>query len=494
MSSAAHTTRTGSLRNTRHTRRRVVRFLGLAFVAVTGAISPFVNAKEPVPERAEAQRAAIEPSWPQFRGPTGQGVIVDADPPLNWSATENVVWKRAIIGTGWSSPVIAGNDLWLTTATEAGKVVRAVRIDCRTGEIALLTKPLFDIERRVKIAAKNRHATPTPVLDGGRVFVHFGADGTACLDRNGKVLWKHVYSYYHHHGPATSPVLVDETLVIVCDGFTGPFYDQHQREGVDVPQFVMGLDAATGEIRWKTPRPSQHSYATPLVVEVNGRPQVVCPGGDGVWAYDPADGKELWSCRFKGHSVVPRPVTAQGMIFVCTGFYEPSLLAIREGAHGDCTDTHVTWRLSKGVPFVPSPIVVGEHLYLAGDEGVLSCVAVKTGKAVWKQRLGGHFAASPIVAGDRLYFTSEEGTVHVVRAGPKFEELARNQLPGKFMASPAVAGNRLYLRSDQHLYCISESGGEGESAEPLQAQPSRDPAPEKSARRGGKIVPASGDR
>jgi outer membrane protein assembly factor BamB len=325
------------------------------------------------------------------------------------------------------------------------------------------------------------------------VFVHFGANGTACLDRNGDVLWKRVLSYYHHHGPATSPVLVADTLVIVCDGFTRPFYDQYERAGVDIPQFVVGLDPGTGEIRWKTPRPSRHSYSTPLVIEVAGHPQVVCPGGDGVWAYNPVDGKELWSCRFTGHSVIPSPVTAQGLIFVCTGYDEASLLAIRQGASGDCTDTHVAWRLSKGVPFVPSPIVVGDHLYLISDDGVLTCVAVKTGNVAWKHRIGGHFTASPIVAGDRLYFTSDEGTVHVVLAGPKFEELVRNQLSGKFLASPAVAGNRLYLRSDRYLYCIAKRPDD-EEAPPPQAQQSSDVTSEKSPRHGGRVLPVSGDR
>jgi outer membrane protein assembly factor BamB len=412
---------------------------------------------------------------------------------VTWSETENVAWKTLVMGTGWSSPVVSGNDLWLTTATDAGKTLRAYRFDSRTGDLVLRTKPLFQVDASEKISGKNGHATPTPVLDGGRVFVHFGANGTACLDRNGSVIWKRVLSYYHHHGPATSPVLAAGTLVIVCDGFTQPFYDQFEREGVEVPQFVVGLDPATGEIRWKTPRPSRHSYSTPLVVEVGGRPQVVCPGGDGVWAYDPVDGKELWTCRFTGHSLVPCPVAAQGLIFVCTGYYEPSLLAIRQGAEGDCTDTHIAWQLSKGVPLVPSPIVAGDHLFVGTDEGILTCVAIKTGKVVWRQRLGGHFAASPILANDRLYFTSEEGVVHILRAGPKFEELAQNQLPGKFLASPAVSGNRLYFRSDHYLYCIADAAGKDQTPKLLQTERPQKNAPARSARRDAELLPVNAE-
>ena len=441
----------------------------LAFFAVE-QLRPAIGQDSPETRPEGTKR--IAPGWPQYRGPTGEGLAESADLPQTWSESENVLWKTFVLGSAWSSPAISGTDLWLTTTTEGGKGVRALRLDCRTGAIEVRTKPLFEIDRRGKIHPKNGHATPTPVVAGDRVFVHFGAHGTACLDREGNVLWKQIVPYYHHHGPATSPVLISDTLVIVCDGFDRPFYDQFQRQGVDAPQFVVGLDPETGKVRWKAARPGKHSYATPLAVEVEGRPQIVCPGGDGVWAYDPLNGKELWSCRFTGHSVVPSPVTAKGMIFVCTGYDNASLLAIRQGASGDCTDTHAAWQLSKGVPFVPSPIVVDDHLYLITDDGILSCVDVDTGKVVWKHRLGGNFAASPVAVGKLIYFTSTEGMTHVVRAGPKFEELARNQLSGKFFASPAVAANRLYLRSEGSLYCIgSTSSNEGSPSPPLARRP-----------------------
>ena len=407
------------------------------------------------------QVSAVAPSaedvaWPQFRGPDGQGHAETTELPLNWSETQNVLWKKPVMGLGYSSPVIQKNRVWLTSNTDGRRTVRAFCFDAQTGRQMLMTDELFDVTKSGRVLSKYGYASPTPLLDGDRVFVHFGAGGTACLKLDGTVVWKRVISYYQHHGPATSPVLADGTLVILCDGYTQPFYDDHVQEGVDAHQFVIGLDPATGEIRWKTPRDSQHSYCTPLVTKVAGRTQVVCPGGNGVWAYDPSDGKELWYCKFDGYSVVPRPVSAQGMIFVCTGYDTASLVAIREGAVGDCTKTHVAWKVSRSIPLVSSPIVVGNHLYLVSDRGIASCFDIHTGKTAWSKRLEGNFAASPISVGDRLYFPTEEGITYVLRASPKFEELARNPLDGKLAASPAVYGNRLYLRSEKYLYCISE--------------------------------------
>jgi outer membrane protein assembly factor BamB len=397
--------------------------------------------------------------WPQFRGPDGQGHVGTARLPLTWSETENVVWKKPVMGLGQSSPVIEGNRIWLTSNTDGRKIVRAFSFDSESGRQMLMTDELFDVSKTGRVLAQYGYASPTALLDGDRVFVHFGASGTACLKRDGTVVWKRVLPYYQHHGPATSPVLADGTLVILCDGYTHSFYDKHEQEGVDDFQFVVGLNPETGEIRWKTPRESQHSYSTPLVMTVGGRTQVVCPGGNGVWAYNPSDGAELWYCKYDGYSVVPRPVAAQGLIFVCTGYDNASLFAIREGAAGDCTRTHVAWKTSRNIPHVSSPIVAGDYLFFVNDNGIASCLDIKTGKPAWTQRLEGHFAASPISVGDRLYFSNEEGTTYVLRAASKFEELARNPLEGKFLASPAVAGNRLYLRSEKYLYCIADNAG-----------------------------------
>ncbi len=436
---------------------------GLGWTAMLCAACFGVITGRPV-ECAEREGKVVDASvatdWPQFRGPTGQGLVHTSpdDLPLSWSESENVVWKIAVPGKGWSSPVIQGNDLWLTTATQTGRSLRAICFDLKTGKIRVSTDSLFHVDPETKGLAKAGNAAPTPILANDRVFVHFGTHGTACLDRDGKVLWKRVIPYYHHHGPGSSPVLAGDVLIIVCDGFTGPFFDKVERPGIEADQFVIGLDAATGDIRWKTPRDGKHSYATPLLVEIEGERQVVCPGGDGVWAYDPETGTELWSYRFVGHSNVPRPVAGNGHIFVCTGYNQASLLAIREGVTGDAGDNDISWKLSQGVPFVSSPILVDDFLYLVTDDGILTCVNSNTGKPVWKHRFGGQFSASPIAAGKRLYFCGEDGVTYVVRAGSVYRQLAENQLPGKLLASPAVSGNRIYLRTEGHLYCIGNDG------------------------------------
>jgi len=397
----------------------------------------------------------LAPAWNQFRGPGGMGQADGTNPPITWSEGENVVWKVPIPGKGWSSPVVRGNSVWLTTATQAGRSLRAVCLDAETGKLRFLSSELFAVDPGAKGLAKAGQAAPTPVVTADRVYVHFGAFGTACLNHQGEMLWSRVIPYYHHHGPGSSPELIKDVLVVVCDGFTGPFFDKLEREGVDAPQFVLGLDAQTGEIRWKVAREGKHSYATPLAIDVDGEFQVVCPGGDGVWAYHPQTGEELWHYPFVGHSVVPRPVWVDGRLLVCTGYHEASLLALDPRELSADREPKLLWKLSKGVPFVPSPVVVEDLVYLVTDEGVLSAVETETGKLKWKQRLGGMFSASPVACGKRIYATSESGTTHVWRAGAAFRRLAENILPGQVLASPAVAGDRLYLRTETHLYCLA---------------------------------------
>jgi outer membrane protein assembly factor BamB len=393
--------------------------------------------------------------WPQFRGPTGEGIAPDHGAPVHWSETENIAWKTRLPGQGWSSPVVDGDETWVTAATESGKSLRVICCDTRTGRIVRNIK-VFDLDRPGGVHPKNGHASPTPVLARNRVYVHFGANGTACLERSGRILWKRTVPYYHHHGSAGSPVLVEGLLVVVCDGMKGPFYDKVARAGVDALQFVMALDAETGEIRWTTPRESRHSYATPLVISRQGRHELIAPGGDHVWAYDALSGVELWRCRYEGYSVIPRPVTADGVVYVATGYDAASLLAIELGGTGDITGSKIRWKLAQGVPFTPSAVVLGPHLYLLSDNGILSCVARDDGRVVWKQRLGGNYSASLTAIGQRIYCQSEDGQTHVVRAGERFEKLAVNRLKGRTFASLAVTGPRIVLRSDRFLYGLQE--------------------------------------
>jgi outer membrane protein assembly factor BamB len=394
--------------------------------------------------------------WPEFRGPSGQGWVSDQKLPTLWSERKNVRWKTPIAGQGWSSPVIQGNQIWLTSALDSGRSLRAICLDSETGEIRFDVE-VFSVPEPGELHPKNSHASPTPVIDGDRIFVHFGAHGTACLSNQGEILWKTQLPYYHHHGPAASPVLADGVLIVTCDGFTQPFWDRVQRPGVTANQFIAGIDSETGEILWKTPRQGRHSYCTPLVIEWNGARQVISPGGDGVVAYEPATGRQQWWCRYQGYSVTPRPVFGNGLIYVCTGYDHPSLLAIRPDGEGDVTETHIQWKSDRSIPLTPSPLLVDQQwLYLISDAGILSCLEATTGNQLWKRRLSGKFSASPIVSDSRIYLLNENGQMEVIQAGDRYKKLSSSTLPGRTFASPAAAGNRLYLRTEEFLYCIQD--------------------------------------
>jgi outer membrane protein assembly factor BamB len=400
-------------------------------------------------------QSAPPPDWPQFRGPDGQGRSPARGLPVRWHEHKNIAWKKPIRGLGWSSPAIKDDRLWLTTALDKEKSLRLLCLDCRTGE-TIHDVEVFRKESLGGIHPKNSHATPTPILVDDRCYVHFGSHGTAALTLDGEILWNTELKYYHHHGPAASPVIVGDMLIVPCDGYNRPFYDERTIAGITDHQFVAALEAATGAIRWKTPRVGTHSYATPLVIEVNGQMQVVSPGGNQVVAYDPATGAEIWSCRYKGYSVVPRPVYGHGLVFVCTGYDSPTLLAIRPDGQGDVTDTHVVWQARQAVPLNPSPILIGDELYIISDLGVASCFDAGSGKVHWRKRLGGNHSASPLYADGHLYFLDEGGTTQVVEPGMKCKILAKNLLRDRTQASMAAAGRALYLRSDSHLYRIED--------------------------------------
>ena len=394
--------------------------------------------------------------WTQFRGPDGQGHSAATGIPLRWNEKKNVAWKVPIRGHGWSSPVIANDRIWLTTAIAAEKSLRVICLDAKTGKI-LHDVEVFHERTFGGIHQKNSHATPTPVLFDDRCYVHFGSHGTAALDMQGKILWKTKLDYYHHHGPAGSPAVADGAAIIACDGMTFSFYDDRKIRDLPAPQFVVALELATGDVRWKSQREGTHSYVTPLAIEVDGKTQVVSPGGNQVIAYDPRTGDEIWSCRYQGYSVVPRPVFGHGLVFVCTGYDTPSLLAIQPDGQGDVTETNVVWKTNRAVPLMSSPILVGEELYMISNQGVVTCLEAKTGKVNWRHRLGGNYSSSPVLADGHLYFLDEVGTTHVLEPGLKVKVLAKNQIQGKTQASLAISGQAIFLRSDTHLYRIEEA-------------------------------------
>ncbi len=389
--------------------------------------------------------------WPQFRGPTGDGMSTATNVPVEWSATEHVAWKQPIPGVGWSSPILASGRLYLTTAVgeKDGPIsLRALCVDAADGHIVWDVEVLQPAATAAQeMHSKNSMASPTPIVEGDRLYVHFGHLGTAALDLDGNVLWRQTALGYHpRHGNGGSPQLVGDLLVFSCDGMENPF--------------VAALDRGTGDIRWRTDRNTTaiktFSFSTPTAIEVDGGQQIILPGSGFVGAYDPRDGHEIWRVRYgEGYSVVPRPVFANGLLFVASGFDRSVLYAINpEGAHGDATDSHVVWSHEKGTPLTPSVLVVGDELYFASDNGVATCVDARTGNVHWTKRLGGDFSASPVFADGRIYFSSEAGVTTVIQAAKAFESIATNDLGERMLASLAVTDGAIFLRTDSNLWRI----------------------------------------
>jgi outer membrane protein assembly factor BamB len=393
--------------------------------------------------------SVLADDWPEFRGPTGQGLVPNGKLPTTWRQDQNVAWKQEIPGKGWSSPVVAGGRVYLTSAVPGdggNQSLRALCLDADRGRV-LWDKEVFhqDGADSPNIHSKNSHASPTPLVRDGRLFVHFGHRGTACLDLDGKILWRNTtLPYAPVHGNGGSPILVDDLLVFSCDGGD--------------KRFVVALSITDGSVRWKSPRTIEasrkFSFSTPLLIEACGRRQIISPGSNVVCAYDPADGKEIWRVRYDGYSVIPRPVYGHGLVFICTGYERPSLLAIRPDGKGDVTDTHVVWKTSKAVPHTPSLLLNGKELYMISDNGVASCLDAPTGAVHWQQRLGGNYSASPLLADDKLYFQSEEGTGVVLQASKVFKLLAKNSLDERTLATFAAADGSLFIRTEKHLYRI----------------------------------------
>ena len=388
--------------------------------------------------------------WPQFRGPTGQGHSTERGLPLEWSESRNVVWKTQVPGTGWSSPVVAGDRIWLTSAAEGGgRSLRLLAYDRGSGR-QVIDVEVVRITNPPGISPKNTRASPTPIVEGDRVYVHFGAEGTAAVSTDGKILWKERFQYDSQHGSGGSPIVYGDLLIFSCDG--------------PEDAFVVALEKATGKVMCKTNRrpPFDQAYTTPLAVRVGDRDQIVSVGAHRAAAYDPLTGKEIWRVSYgDGFSNVPRPVFGHGLVYIATGFHEPTLIAVRADGSGDVTRTHIAWTLTRSAPLTPSPLLLGDEIYVVNDNGIASCLDAKTGEVQWRERLGGAHSASPIYADGRIYFQSEEGATVVVAPGRTFRKLAENKLDGSTLASIAVSDGSLFLRTDSHLYRIAEARPSG---------------------------------
>ena len=394
--------------------------------------------------------------WPDWRGPTADGRSDVTGLPLTWSETENVVWKIPIHGLGHSTPVVWDDQIWFTTADEAdedGQTMYAVCVDFNTGKnIHDIT--VFEPEEPQRINDLNSYATPSAVVEEGRVYVHYGTHGTACLDsKTGDVLWRRTnLNCEHMQGPASSPVLFGDLLIV-------------HLEGTDV-QFIAALDKKTGDTVWRTDRPEElygdvsrvvrKAYHTPVILEIDGKAQLVSNGSQAVMGYDPLTGKEIWRVVYGDDNTISRIVAGHGLLFVNCGGMDFRLWAVREGGTGDVTDSHVVWKLDENVPFRSSPVLVGDLLYMVNDGGILTCLEATTGKAVWSERLREKHSASPLYADGRIYLLSEKGKIRVIKPGRTFEVLAVNELDDSFFASPAVVGKSLLLRTKTNLYRIEK--------------------------------------
>jgi outer membrane protein assembly factor BamB len=408
-----------------------------------------------------------EGDWPQFRGPRGDGTGLAQNVPLAWSGTNNIVWKVSVPGRGRSSPVVLGDRIWLTLAVEQGVhrtqiggddmqtaervSLQAICLNCADGRILWCTL-LFEVNHPAPVHWLNSWATPTPVVEPGRLYCDFGTFGTAVLDANtGEVFWKTQLPVDHQVGPGSSPVLYQNLLVLVRDG----------RDA----QYLAAFDKQTGRTIWRTDRPPidtsspnlKKSFVTPLVVNAAGRTQLISPGAHWIVSYDPANGKEFWRLRHgKGFSIGSCPVFGNGMVFFSTGCMKPQLLAVRLDGQGDVTTTHTAWKTTRQVPILSSPVMSGAEIYWVSDDGMATCADARSGEVRSQERLGGKHYASPLLVAGRIYFFGNDGKSTVIKADKQFEKLAENQTEAQVTATPAIVDGTIFLRTDAHLYRIGK--------------------------------------
>ena len=393
--------------------------------------------------------------WSQFRGHYGNGIIKSTSAPINWSENTNIDWKTPIHDRGWSSPVIWNDQIWMTTATKDGNKMYAICVNKLSGKIEH-DLHVFDVKSPQAITNENTYASPTPVVEEGRVYVHFGTYGTACIStKDGQILWKRRDLNCDHEigaGPASSPFIYNNFLIFNVDGR-------------DV-QYVIALNKETGETAWKTNRSVDFSdvqvnqrkaYGTPFIIPRGNTNQMVSIGAKGVYSYDPENGKELWKAEHRGWSIAPRPVYGEGLVFTMIDRDRPEMWAINPNGSGDITETHIEWKETKRMPPRASPIIIKGLLFVVDRNGYISCIEAKTGKSIWQKRMKGRFSASPILANNLIYFFNEDTVCTIIKPTRELEIVAENKLSSdKLMATPAFDENSIYIRTENNLYRIKE--------------------------------------
>ena len=415
--------------------------------------------------------------WPQWRGFDASGHAPKRNFPKNWSSRNNIIWKTALPGRGHSSPIHDGKDIWVTTALETPATeeekkerlkennglptvtvlsklsLRALKINPTSGEI-LRDIEVFKKNRPQWVHKLNSYASPSPLIDDGRLFLHFGAYGNACIDsESGKIIWKNNEKrlwVMHENGPGSSPVLWKNLMIFHLDGSDN--------------QSIVALQKDTGKIAWQTTRSGemrenpqfQKSYSTPIIEKFNGQSVLISCAADWVYGYNPENGKELWKIKYGilGFSNVARPVVDHGMIFLSTCFMKAEIHAYQ---YEGLVTPKLAWKMTKGAPKMPSPILVGDQLYIVNDGGILSCVNAKTGELDWRERLDGEFSASPTFANGLLYLSDRAGKTTVIRPGKSLQIIAENELEGApHMASFAPFQNSFLIRTDSTLYRVGQ--------------------------------------
>jgi outer membrane protein assembly factor BamB len=386
--------------------------------------------------------------WARWRGPSGQGLANGTGYPDTWSATQNVAWKVPVPGSGNSSPIVWGDRIFLTTAYDNGRRLSIVAFRRSDGQKMW---EAFAPEGKTPYGNhyKNGYASATAATDGQRVYASFGARGLVAVDMDGKVVWhRDLGRMDAYHGTAGSPLLYKDRLILYQDQFND--------------SFVAAFDTRTGREVWRTRRDAQVGWGTPIAVRVGDHDEIIVSSQWTVRAYNPDSGAELWSCRGTTDEVIPTPVVGYGMVFCASGRAGPTL-AIRPGGKGDVSKTHVAWTSPRGSPFVPSPILYGEHLYMINDmASIVTCLEAMTGKVLFQGRLGSAqregFSSSPVAVDGKVFFTNDDGETFVLKAGPTFEMLHVNKLDEATLATPALVDGRWYIRTDRNLIAIGRRG------------------------------------
>ena len=407
-----------------------------------------------------AQTQENNSSWTHFRGSGLNGISSGSGFPLTWNDSTHIAWKAPIEGKGWSSPVVLDKQVWLTTADKEKKEMRAICLDLESGE-QIHNKLIFTPEKLFRIHAINSYATPTPAIEKGRVYVHFGRYGTACLNSaTGEKLWERTdLPVEHIQGPGSSLLIYKDKLIV-------------HLEGTKVQQ-ILALNKLTGETIWRTERPRElydpmleigkKAYITPIIIQVKGRDLMISNGSAACIAYDPDTGKEVWRIIQGEDSTISMPVESNGRLFFYTSFVTEAgdnkfaeLFAVDPDGEGDIGGTHILWRMKAPILQLSTPVVVGDYLYTVDAKGVFYCLGASDGQVIWSENLKDKFHSSPLYADGHIYVSSTRGETLVYKAGAKPELVSKNVLEGEIWATPAMIEGALLIRTSEFLYRVEE--------------------------------------